>query len=84
MQNGPARSQIIIRDAEVKRAEIGRIRRTRVNLGCFPVAARSPLLNSVALPGERSEVQALCTLTLLLFSELYGGTLTEMIHQHQI
>ena len=26
VQNGPARSQITIRDAEVKRAEIGRIR----------------------------------------------------------
>ena len=32
VQNGPARSQITIRDAEVKRAEIGRIRRQTVNL----------------------------------------------------
>src|SRR5215471_21158852 len=32
VQNGPARSQITIRDAEVKRAEIGRIRRLPVNL----------------------------------------------------
>jgi len=32
VQNGPARSQITIRDAEVKRAEIGPIRRLRVNL----------------------------------------------------
>jgi hypothetical protein len=32
VQNGAARSQFTIRDAEVKRAEIGRIRRLLVNL----------------------------------------------------
>ena len=32
VQNGPARSQITIRDAEVKRAEIGRIRRLHVQV----------------------------------------------------
>ena len=32
VQNGPARSQITIRDAEVKRAEIGRIRRLHVKM----------------------------------------------------
>ena len=38
LQNGAARSQITIRDAEVKRAEIGRIRRLLAHVDCFRLA----------------------------------------------